>query len=660
MTQPQGSVSRAVQPCRILVVAPYAGLANSVRRVANEYQNIQLSCITGNLNYGLRAARMFNMQNFDIVLSRGGTAGLLRQELNIPVLDIPIGSFDILKAIKLAQEIKGKKAIVGFPAITNTAATINEILQLNLDIYTLSEADDISEIVQLLVKKHYQTVLCDVVSGSAARAAGLDAVLITSGANSIRQAFNSALTLADYLRQANRDNRLLQETLYREDNTTLAFSPKGSILFASHMSKLPQGLVDYLRIQIPYVKNGSVQNLRKAMNGILYHVSCAVLYENGTPGADIIPEPTINDLNFDDALIDNTVSFKRDDKDIAAIVFYIHAGHTTSKRRRSGITYYTSHEAQRCFEGSLYNLSGNYDRIQSAIENANEVRQPLLITGEYGTGRTAVALETYATSPFSSRPFTEVDCGMLTESSQDFLLNSSHSPLFAQNETIHIKNFDSSSNQFLHNLFSTIAQAGTYQNMRVVFSCNPLGHTVQRYISYIKDKFLCMEVELIPLREIHEQIPTIANLYLSQLNSELTGEVLRIDHKAMDLLSAYAWPGNYIQFGRIIRQLYLSANDHVIDQASVRSALALERPTFLNRTSTVNTYGSLYRDDQAPSNKEGSSLSIPFGSLAQMGYDAACLAIRYSNGNQTEAAKKLGISRTTLWRILKKHEEKTS
>ncbi|WP_371812254.1 helix-turn-helix domain-containing protein [Atopobium sp. oral taxon 416] len=34
--------------------------------------------------------------------------------------------------------------------------------------------------------------------------------------------------------------------------------------------------------------------------------------------------------------------------------------------------------------------------------------------------------------------------------------------------------------------------------------------------------------------------------------------------------------------------------------------------------------------------------------------------MRYSNGNQTEAAKKLGISRTTLWRILKKHEGKTS
>ena len=239
-------------------------------------------------------------------------------------------------------------------------------------------------------------------------------------------------------------------------------------------------------------------------------------------------------------------------------------------------------------------------------------------------------------------PLTEVDCGMMTDSSRDFLVNSSRSPLYTRHEVIHIKNFNSSDEGFLDSLFSTIAQTGVCERNRVIFSCDPHGEHVHRRIAYLKDKFQCVEVQLIALREQPERVAPLTSLYLSQLRSELPNEVLRIDGAAMRLLGEYAWPGNLVQMERIIRQLYLSAVDHVIRTVEVRSALALERTTYPQGPTGQDVAQT--SSAHAPTDMSGLT-------LAQVDRLAVEDAVRRNGGNQSAAARELGISRTTLWRI---------
>ena len=230
---------------------------------------------------------------------------------------------------------------------------------------------------------------------------------------------------------------------------------------------------------------------------------------------------------------------------------------------------------------------------------------------------------------------------MLTDRSRDFLLNSRTSPLFANNLTLHIKNMETSSEAFLNDLLSTIASTDGPRRIGLIFSCNPRGEQVGAHISYIKDKFQCMEVELAPLRENKERIPTIAKLYMSQLNANLSKEVLRIDRQAMTLLVDYAWPGNYVQLGRILSQLCVTSRDHTIRVADVRGLLALERPVYPNVVTGHESYGiDLDR------------------SLAQIERDIVEEVIRKHGGNQSAAARSLGISRTTLWRMTKGQGER--
>jgi transcriptional regulator with PAS, ATPase and Fis domain len=133
----------------------------------------------------------------------------------------------------------------------------------------------------------------------------------------------------------------------------------------------------------------------------------------------------------------------------------------------------------------------------------------------------------------------------------------------------------------------------------------------------------------------------LARLYLSQLNADLPRDVQRIDRQAMALLSDYPWPGNYIQFKRVLSQLCIVSRDHTIRAADVRSFLSLERPVYQH-------------GDSQPMDGE-LDLEQP---LSRIEHDIVDIVVRRNGGNQSAAARQLGISRTTLWRMTKDQGER--
>ena len=73
---------------KILAVAPYEGLAAILEREARSYDNLSMTIVVGNLEEGVAAAIDQLVEPFDLVLSRGGTADLLREQLDLPIVDI--------------------------------------------------------------------------------------------------------------------------------------------------------------------------------------------------------------------------------------------------------------------------------------------------------------------------------------------------------------------------------------------------------------------------------------------------------------------------------------------------------------------------------------------------------------------------------------------
>lgn len=598
MEQEDINVSDAV---RILAIAPYEGMIGLIEKESEKFPQLKLDIVAGNLEEGVRLAQSNFHADYDIILSRGGTAELLRTRVDIPVAEIPISFYDILRAIQLSANTGGKRAVIGYRSVTCNVQLINDLLGLDLDIYTIVNSEDIAGIVQSLKARGCQAVICDVISSNYVREAGMNAILITSSADSIDLALQSAIQTAHDMNRLRMENHFLRSVLREHSGETVVFNEHSDLYFSSLSDEDDHGILQVLKEMIPEVHEGTARHVWKSVKGYMYSIKSAVI--------------------------------QVERKEYTAYYFTI--SRSNPGARNAGISFYTRNEAEAALKDSFYHLANEVDTLSEAIDSYNKTNRPILITGEYGTGRTSVAGYIYTHSELKSRPLAEIDCSMLKDRSADFLFNSQRSPFCFSKNTILIKNMEHCSEQMINDMLNALNDMRVCSNNHVIFSGSADGSVFPHYIRYIKDKFQCCEIELSPLREVREQIPAIVNLYLNYLSAQLPNDVIRVDRKAMDLLQAYPWPGNYIQFERILSQAVLDSDDHIVHEEEIQRLFSMEKEVA-----------------DLPSHSGGTLFNL-HQPLAEIQRDIVEKVLAENGGNQSAAAKQLHIGRTTLWRMLR-------
>ena len=583
---------------RVLAVAPYQEMAQLISQEAEKYPELKLEVVTGDLHQGVKKAQADFHNDYDILLSRGGTAQLLREQTDLPVVDIPIGFLDILKAVQLSANSGMNRAVVGFENITANIQVLNDLLNLDLDIFTLSSEEDIEDVLPALQKKQYDAVLCDVVASNHVQEAGLNAILVASGPASIDRALENVILTARNMKQLRLENHFLRSVLREHSGETIVFNDNDDLYFSS-LKEDDTDVIALLKSLIPEVKSGTARHVWKSMKGILYSIKSAAIEIEG----------------------------------IDYIAFFFTTSRSGSTNKNAGITYLTCSEAKKRYESSLFRLSGEGEQLKDCLESFSHYHHPLLISGEYGTGRTAAGDYTYINSNFRRKSLIEIDCSMLNEKSCDFLYNSLRSPFYANGCTIHIMNMDQCGQERLNELINYLNFMPVCENNLVIFSGDAQRQPFASQVKYLKDKFQCLTIMLKPLRENSDQIPAIANACLSTMKNGDEGLVYRLDRHAMIALKTYEWPGNYIQFQRILSQACAMSEDNMIHDTTIRSLLAQERDTVSTSVQAAETM----------------NLERP---LADIEKDIVMQVLRDNNGNQAAAAKQLQIGRTTLWRLL--------
>lgn len=138
---------------RILGIAPYEGMKSIMQKLARERQDIDLTVYVGDLHKGAEIARKNFHEDFDIIISRGGTAELIGDITQLPVIEISLSVYDILRAIKMAENFASRYAIVGFPSITGSARLLCDLLQYKVEICTIHSEQEVKEALLALKKK---------------------------------------------------------------------------------------------------------------------------------------------------------------------------------------------------------------------------------------------------------------------------------------------------------------------------------------------------------------------------------------------------------------------------------------------------------------------------------------------------------------------------
>lgn len=588
---------------KVLGVAPYEAMKAAIERLAKNRTDLELDVYVGDLTYGKELVQRHVDVNYDAIISRGGTAQLIEAVTEIPVVEITLSVYDILRAIKLAENYQERYAILGFSNITSNAHLLCNLLQYQVDIFTIHSAEEVRPLLTNLKQQGYHMVVCDMISYTEAKLLGLNAILITSGAESIEDAFNQAVKISTGHMKMRQENLFLREVLKNSGNYTVIFDPEENVYLSTWDRKNETQVYDILRRELPNVRSMDSHKIFQNIEGTLFSITgCMLPYEGQQYG-----------------------------------VFYFTDSKIPITPGKYGIRFSNKKEAQEQIFNSFYTITGAMGDLAESIDQISQSSFPVMITGENGTGKEQIAQVLYTQSPIQMNPLVTIDCSQLTDKGWFYLTNHYNSPFNDSNNTIYFKSIDALEPERNHQLLSLIIDTNLHRRNRLIFSCvsqkdfllPPEGQIFVKRLS-------CLTICLPPLRDRIQELPTLSSIYLSTLNVALGKQLTGFEPKAMEMLMHYDWPQNYTQFKRLTRELAVLAVTPYITSNSVAMLLDKER-------SSINSSYETLLDASM-------NLERP---LEEITRDIIKKAVAYNHGNQSLTAKQLQISRTTLWRYLR-------
>lgn len=589
---------------RVLGIAPYEGMKTLMSALAEEYPQMDLTLFVGDRELGLEIARANFHGNYDVVISRGDTAIMLRRDLSLPVVEIEVSTYDLLCALKLAGSPEGPSALIAAPSVAESARLLCEVMGGGMEIYTYDSHDMVEPLLLEVQRKQYQTVLCDTLANTTAKRLGMDAFLVTSSVESIRKAFDQALRICASQQRLREENLFLRELIHGQISQTVVLDQTGTLFLSTLDDPVPE-LLDLLRRELPESQKDQERRIIRNLGGMLYSIRARQISSGSQ----------------------------------SYTAFFLEARKTPLSPNQTGIRFSTRSEAESAFDDSIFSFAETIRDYRNEISQINQSQAPVMLTGEDGTGKETIVYFLYMQSPLQNHPLISINCSLLNDKSWTFLLEHHNSPLADQGNTLYFASIDVLPEERLRQLLAALLEMDVCRRNRVVFSCvcQP-GEYVSTAGALFQDKLRCLSLYLPPLRSVSQRIPTLINLSFSHLNAFIPRRIVGMEPEGAALLQSFPWPHNYTQFRRVVKALAVTANGQVITADSVREALKKERH--------VGAFTLRAEDASVPLDLSRT--------LEEINQDVALRVLEETGGNQTAAAKQLGISRTTLWRLLKK------
>ncbi len=295
--------------------------------------------------------------------------------------------------------------------------------------------------------------------------------------------------------------------------------------------------------------------------------------------------------------------------------------------------------------------------VHDAIERCSSSQISVLISGESGTGKELVARAIHRRSRRLDGPFVAINCGAIPESLQESELFghergaftgavAAHQGYFerAQAGTVFLDEVSALSPSAQKRLLRVLQERQVQRlggsklidlQLRVISATNqPLHHEVRRG-AFRRDLYYRLAVfpiEVPPLRERKGDILLLAEHFAEK---HFGCPELAVSPEVRDILERHSWPGNVRELENVVQYALVSTG-------SLRTADALPRLLHMEEDWQEET-----SDVRSVRCRSHDLRDIERATIA----DALCFA----NGNLSEAARRLGMSRATLYRKLARY-----
>ncbi|WP_080871990.1 sigma-54-dependent transcriptional regulator [Oceanobacillus timonensis] len=582
---------------KTLLIAPYNGMAQAMKQL-DIPEDFELDTKVANLEESIYLAKEAENQGYDLIISRGGTASLIEKNVSIPVVHIDITGYDMLRVFTLIQGAQHTVAFIGFENICRGARTLNDILDYDVKMFTIHKRDEVRLLLNNLKKENYEIVIGDVVTVEEAQKIGLRGFLITSGKEAIFDAFDEARRMYYMFQKVSYKTNQYLQILKSIPADIVIINQQHNVLF-TNLSSEKERIINHMLRNKKLDKNISQALLQNQKQWV------SVNWEDGDLELQIFP---ITEGNNKLAGI-HFCSYKRQDESAALCMI-------------------TNMTHQPIIGNSHYSKN-----IKRKIHAYSKTNDNLFISGEFGTGKMAIAQSIHFQKFENKHPLFVLNCEMMDSNDLGILKDRWHS---IQKGTIVFEHTDrlSSTNQKL--LIELFHQ--TPDSIQLIFlskrNAPSLLEEKHILVSLIEDMdpvFFHTQ----PLRNRKEDVGAFISYYLSKFHTEFGNETLGIRPDALEILTHLEWPGNLVELKKTVRELSLRAVGYYIEAEDVHEVL--------NDEATKN---------EAKSHEKKGFYIPPGLTLEEMEQRIIQKVLEEEQENQTRTAKRLGMNRTTLWRKL--------
>ncbi|MGA5688451.1 sigma 54-interacting transcriptional regulator [Cytobacillus pseudoceanisediminis] len=589
----------------------------------------------------ISAAKEFEKAGTEVIISRG-TLGLklIESDLSIPVVQIPITGYDLLRTIKQAQKIGQKIGIADTRDVLQGIQTIESVLGFSIEKHCVIVPEEAEAAVEALSKKEIDVLIGKSIFTNKVKNDSIKTVILTSGEESVIQAIHEARSLIEVRRTELKRTKELQAILDFIADGVIAVDEKGVITVCNPSV--------YSILNLPY---DSV--IGKQIDDILVNSQMKKVLSTGKEELNRIQDA--NGVK----VVANRIPIRHEQKVFGAVCTFqeVHRLQQQEQEIRKKLLH-----RGHITKYSLNNIVGESEMYQKAIEKVkkySQVNSTILLTGETGVGKEVFAHLIHRFSKRMEGPFVAVNCAAIPENLLESELfgyvegaftgakKGGKTGLFelAHQGTIFLDEIGELAESLQAQLLRVLQEGEVMRlgdervipiNIRVIAASNRDFEKMVEDGSFRADLYYRLNILDIPIPSLRERIPDIpllCDFFIKELEPGIRRNIKGFTAEAMKIMQSYHWPGNIRQLRNIVERAMILSPEKLIDSETVLAAGGKD-------------FSKLHVPKQHSINEELDEET----KLQNYEKEYILNVLKQVNGNKTEAAKILGIGRTTLWR----------
>ncbi|QAU34141.1 propionate catabolism operon regulatory protein PrpR [Janthinobacterium sp. 17J80-10] len=653
-------LQQAQHSARIVILLSHLQMLSPPSRLALELQGV-LPAFAGAADIRIidlpisdtlqQAQELEREKKVDVFICTGATGAYLRKHLATPVVLMPLADYDILHALERARRVSDRVAILSYRNIHPKLEEVQTLFTVALQQAAYTTLQQAEEAVRQFASEGYEVIIGSSMVTELAEQAGMTGILVTSS-SAARQALDDALVIFKSARAEAAKRQSLNTLLQHLTDGVLAVDMAGKV------QTINPALAQLLGVSAEWAQLRPVAELDA-------HPDIEQVLRTG-----IAVENRILRLGTQTVLA-NIIPIYEDGEQTGAVLTCQDAGAVQRADRQLRSSTRQTRFVAKYRLAHIVGDSTPMKQLLALAERCAQTDATILIQGESGTGKELLAQGVHNASRRRKGPFVAVNCAAFPENLLESELFGYEEGAFtgsrkggkpglfeaAHTGTIFLDEIGDMPLPLQTRLLRVLQErevvrlgsteptpidvriiAATHRNLRQSIAEGGFREDLYYRLNILR-------LKLPALRDRKEDIHAIASHILAQVQkrsgtAQMPQQVLQ---PLLPYLESYSWPGNIRELENVIERAVLSLDGRGDASADARQLR--------------NILGDLFDEENIPiTDDDGAGINLK--SLAKT---TELIRIRKvldeCGGNLEHTARRLGISRSTLWRRLNQPQQ---